>query len=57
MTRIKPRTCCETHADNCRFGRWHRWAGPFRVEGGWSHPDDVQCGDCGQVCTAGRSEQ
>lgn len=55
------RTCCSTHSDLCRFGREHRWAGPFLLDEGrqvngeiWSHPDDIQCAVCGGVCTGNR---
>lgn len=56
-----PRTCCPTHTDNCLFGRWHLWAGPFLLDGGrpvdgeiWSHPQDVRCHMCGGVCSGDR---
>lgn len=59
-----PRTCCPTHADRCRFGREHVWAGPFLLDGGreldghkWSHADDVHCTGCGGVCIGDRSGQ
>lgn len=58
---VAPRTCCATHADRCRFGRPHTWAGPFLLAAGrpvdgrvWSHPDDVACATCGGTCTADR---
>jgi len=51
--KTKPRTCCPTHKDTCRFGRDHLWAGPFLLEGGgWSHPDMLKCGYCDEVCSA-----
>lgn len=59
---IMPRTCCPTHADNCRFGFSHAWAGPYLLDGGrsvggrvWSHPDDVMCSTCGGRCYGNRS--
>lgn len=59
-----PRTCCPTHADNCRFGHAHLWAGPFLLDEGkpvdgqvWSHPGDVKCAQCGGNCTADRDDE
>ena len=59
--KLKPRTCCETHPDRCRFGRDHIWAGPFLLDKGkpvngeiWSHPNDFKCAGCGGICTADR---
>ncbi len=55
MANTKPRTCCTTHNDTCRFGRDHAFAGPFLLgKGEWSHEDDVKCGICDGVCYGDR---
>lgn len=58
---MRPRTCCPTHADACRFGRDHTWAGPYLLDAGrpvngavWSHAGDVLCSTCGGQCVADR---
>lgn len=57
----KPRTCCTTHADNCKFGRDHSFSGPFLLNEGymvdgkqWSHEDDMKCTTCGGICYGDR---
>ena len=59
----KPRTCCTTHADRCRFGGEHVFSGPFIIEmiGNpptfqWSHPDDAKCATCGGICYGNRAD-
>lgn len=56
---VEPRTCCPTHANNCRFGKDHRWAGPYLLDGGklvngekWSRPDSLKCSTCEGICDA-----
>jgi hypothetical protein len=58
-TITKPRTCCETHRDTCKFGRDHRWSigwfggaksGLAFGEDGWH--DSMICSDCLGVCVA-----
>lgn len=58
-TEQSPQICCPTHADSCRFGRQHVWAGPYLLDGGrpvdgqiWSHEDSVKCHACGGICNA-----
>lgn len=53
----KPRTCCPTHNDTCRFGRDHVWAGPYYQPNGtrwstWRDDGSVICAECGAICEA-----
>ena len=45
----KPRTCCPTHNDTCKFGRPHVWVIGNHVDGVWL-PESVLCGTCGARC-------
>ena len=46
---LAPRTCCPTHTDTCRFGRWHTWSeGWYSETGVWQ--ESSKCFNCDGVC-------